>query len=309
MKLAQVFTNRAIDKEFTRLEKDVKKTAQNNNPISIITNLISSKLSLNKRKKIIIATMILTFGLIATTHTNLFIFLQFRIILGLAILAVLLTLWALWEGMNKTKAFVLLILPVLYMIAVPSLYIAGQQVWQIRWLTRVPAAILFGLSFYCLLLSQNVFNVASMRTIPLYRAASTASFVFSILTASLLYQVVRVFELPFYLNGIAVFAISFLIILQALWTVRMEEKIPAKLLIYSFILALILAEYAIVLSFWPIAKFSLMWGVSLSAALFIVLGLAIDKLRDRLFGREVALYLGFGFLAVLFLFFTTSWTG
>lgn len=266
-------------------------------------------LSLSKRTKIIIASILLTILFILSTQVTLFIFLQGRLIAAIAILAYFLSLWALWEGMTKIKAAVLLILPVLYAIAVPNFYFTGRQAWEIRWLTRFPSAVFFGISFYSLLLSQNVFNVAASRTIPLYRAASTVTFLFTIFTGFLLFHIVHVLALPFYWNSLIVGAISFLLILPVFWSVEMEERIPSKVFIYSLFLAVILAEFAVVLSFWPIARFSFNWAISLSSVMFITTGMLQDYLRDRFAPKELYLYGIFGFFVLCVVFLTTSWEG
>src|SRR3989344_2325076 len=202
-------------------------------------------LNLNKRQKIIITSLILTMGLLSTQMAD--FNLRFRFIGGLGVLAYLLSLWSLWEGLSKTKALVLMILPAFFTVAVSSFYF----LLPVRWLTRLPVAFIFGLTFYLLLLAQNVFNVASIRTIPLYRAASTASFLFTLLSAFFLYNVVFAFNLLFLWNGLGVTLISFPLILSALWTIEMEDKVSSALVIRSFIVSLILGEIALSFSFWP----------------------------------------------------------
>src|SRR3990167_5737748 len=177
------------------------------------------KLALTKRQKIIITTFVLTIGLLSTQLVD--FSLRFKFIAGISILAGVLSLWSLWEGLNFTKAVVLLILPVFFTAAIASFYF----LLPVRWLTRLPVAVIFGLMFYLLLLSQNVFNVAAIRTIPLYRAASTASFLFTLLSAFFIFIVIYAFNLLFIWNGVAVFLISFPAVLQVLWTIGMEDKI------------------------------------------------------------------------------------
>ena len=127
-----------------------------------------------------------------------------------------------------------MILPVMFTLAVATFYF----LLPIRWLTRLPETLIFGFLFYSLLLAQNVFNVASMRTIPLYRAASTVSFLFTLVTAFLLYNVAFALQLPFYWNGVIIALITFPLILQHLWTFKMESVTP-QLLIYSAVMATI----------------------------------------------------------------------
>lgn len=263
---------------------------------------------LNKRQKIILACIVLTIGLVSTQLVDFSLRFIFLGLLG--VLAYLLSLWALWEGLNepssaarKTKALVLLILPTFYALAVGSFYF----LLPIRWLTRLPIALFFGLSFYLLLLSENVFNVASIRTIPLYRAASTANFLFTLITTFFLFNVIHAFNLAFFWNGLLVAAVSFPLILQTLWSIDMADKLESEVFFHSLILSLVLGELGIVLSFWPLT--TVMWSLSLASAMYVILGLLTQHLKSRLTPRIVGEYLLVGAGVLLFCFFTTSWSG
>lgn len=259
------------------------------------------KLNLDKRKKIIIATIIITLGLIFVGMIQ-NIFISYRFIIGLGVLAYFLSLWALWEGMTPLKAVILLILPTFFTVAVASFYF----LLPIRWLTRLPVALIFGLSFYSLLLSQNVFNVASERTIPLYRAASTVSFLFTLVTAFFLFNVVSGFDLPFYINGVVVALICLPLSLQSLWSLEMES-VSAQHLVYSLLVSLIVSEVAIALSFWPVAP--TIWSLTLATLIYILFGLIMEFQRGRLTQRVVREYLGVGILVLIFSILSTSWGG
>lgn len=256
---------------------------------------------LNKRQKIVIASAVLTIGLLSTQLVN--FDLRFRFITGLGILSYFLSLWALWEGLNRTKAVILMILPAFFTLAVASFYF----LLPVRWLTRLPVAFAFGLFFYLLLLAQNVFNVAAIRTIPLYRAASTASFLFTLLSAFFIYNVIYAFNLFFFWNGLAVTLISFPLILQVLWSIDMEDNLQASIVFQSAILSLILGEFALTFSFWPMA--TTIWSLSLASAMYVLVGLTTQLLRGKLTKRVVWEYIGLGIIVLLVGFLTTSWTG
>lgn len=258
-------------------------------------------LNLNKRQKIVVSTFLLTIGLLSTQLVN--FNLRFFFLGGLAVFAYILSLWSLKEGINPTKAFMLMILPTFFAVAVASFYF----LLPIRWLTRLPVAIMFGLSFYLLLLAQNVFNVASLRTIPLYRAASTASFLFTLLAAFFLFHVIFAFNLLYIWNGLVVALISFPLILQVLWTINMEDGIQGSLVVQSLILSLILGELALSFSFWPSP--TTIWALSLSSAMYVLLGLTTHILRSRINRRVVWEYMGIGAVVLLVSFFATSWNG
>lgn len=250
------------------------------NLVNSISILDQEKIGLTKRQKIIVVTVLITLGLVFSTQINNFIFLKYNLIIGLGVITYLLCLWALWEGMTKLKAIVLLILPTFFTISVASFYF----LLPIRWLTRLPTAIIFSLSFYCLLLSSNVFNVASIRTIPLYRAASTAAFLFTLITAFFLFNVVYALRLPFYWNGVVVFLISLPLIMQILWSVEME-RITMPILIYSLIVSMLVGEFGVVLSFWPVAP--TIWSLTLSTVIYVLLGITVDFMRNRINQRIV----------------------
>lgn len=256
---------------------------------------------LDKRRKIILASGILSLGLLSTQLVP--FYLTYRFIAGLTILAYLLSLWALWEGINKLKAVLLIALPTLFALAVASYYF----LLPVRWLTRLPVAVIFALTFYTLLLSQNVFNVASIRTIPLYRAASTTVFILTLITAYLLFNVLFSFNLLFLWNFLWVFALSFPLVLQVVWSIEMEERLSGLSLVYSAILSLIVAEVGLALSFWPISH--TMASLVLSTVLFVALGIGTHTLRDRLGRGVVWEYIGWGVLVFLIATLTTSWTG
>lgn len=258
-------------------------------------------MNLTKRQKIIIASILVSLGLLSTQLVN--FDLRFRFILGLALFAYTLSLWALWQGINLTKAIILMIMPTFYTLAVSSFYF----LLPVRWLTRIPVAALFGLSFYLLLLAQNIFNVAAIRTIPLYRAASTTVFLFTVITAFFIYDVLLAMHLSFLLNGVLVLLISFPLVLQVLWSGEMEDRVDMATVIQSFIISLVLGELGLVFSFWPMV--TAMQALLIASAMYVVLGLTTQHLKERLTKRVGMEYLVIGALVLLVAFMTTSWTG
>lgn len=258
-------------------------------------------MNINKRQKIIITSALLAIGLLSTQLAD--FNLRFKFIAGLSILSCILSLWSLWQGLNLTKAIILMILPTLFTAAVSSFYF----LLPIRWLTRLPVATAFGLMFYLLLLAQNVFNIASIRTIPLYRAASTASFLFTLLSAFFIFNVIFAFNLLFLWNGVVVFLISLPLILQVLWTINMEDWVSVTVWIRSLVLSLILAELALSFSFWPMP--TTIWSLALSSAMYVMVGLTTQFLRGKASSRIVSEYLLIGIVVLMVGFLTTSWTG
>ena len=171
-------------------------------------------------------------------------------------------------------------------------------------------AAFFGLSFYLLLLSQNIFNVSSIRTIPLYRAASTANFLATVFSAFCLFSVIHALNLGFAWNGLAVALISFPLNLQVLWTIEMEERVTPYIIVQSLIISLVLAEMALIFSFWPTESKIRAYAVAavLTSAMYSLLGVTTHHLRDRLSPKIIREYLIFGLIVWFAAFFATTWT-
>lgn len=264
---------------------------------------------MNKRHKIILSSVILSSLLLTTWFAPVLFYItyKFYIIGVLGILAYILSAWSLWQGLNKLKAVVLMVLPVLFTLATANYFLLISA----RWLA-IPAVFFYGIVFYFLLLCQNVFNVASTRTIPLYRVASTSVFVLTMITSFLLYTVIFSLNLSFIENGLAVFGLSFLLILQILWTIDMDN-ISKVIITYSIILSLIVGEVGLAVSFWPLFNpaFPLisLAALMLISCLFVCLGIATYSLRDRLSRGVVAEYVAWlvGIFALVTII--TSWTG
>lgn len=269
--------------------------------IKFVVTITHEKLSLQKRHKIIIVSILLSLGLISTQLVP--FYLTNRFIAGLTILTFFLSIWALWEGLTPLKAIILTILPVLFTLGVAVFYFYALPV---RWLTRIPVTFFFGLTFYILLLSQNVFNVAAIRTIPLYRVASTTVFVLTIITAAMFYSVISAFNLFFIWNGLIVFLITFLLVLHVFWSLKMEG-INSLIIMYSIAISLVIGELAIAISFWPMLK--PINSVMLATGLYITLGICTQTLKEKLTKIDNIIFIGFGSIIFLIAIFTTSWTG
>lgn len=249
----------------------------------------------SKRQKIVLTSIILTLGFILITQPVNVLFKRYYLVALFGFVAYVLTLFSLWKGMTFRKAILLMILPVFYVIAFTGFYFLFKYV---RWLTRLPAALFFGISFYWLILSQNILNVASDRAIPLYRAASTANFIYTVFSSILVVSIIFSLNLSFYWNGLAVALVTFPLSLQSLWSLKME-KLDPQLVVYSFVISLILGESAIALSFWP--QSPLINSLLLNSINYIFLGIMSEYLRDRLKKRVILEYsqIGGGLMLII----------
>lgn len=258
-------------------------------------------LGITKRQKIIISSIILTIGFLITTQSSNLLY-RSQLAIALVLISYLLSLWSLSEGMTKLKAVILLILPTMYCLSLTSFYFLFRE---IRWLTRLPVAVVFGFSFYVLLLTQNVFNIASIRNIPLYRAATSSSFIFTILTILLSISVVYAFNLPFYWNGVVIGFLNFILLLQMFWTLEME-KITSQIVVYALVLGIIIGEGAIAFSFWNVSP--VLRTLLISPLVYSVVGIANEQLRNKINRGVVIEYLvaGVGLFFIIFILTTIN---
>jgi hypothetical protein len=258
---------------------------------------------LSKRQKFIITSSVTFIGFILVTHRSTVIEKKYHFIILFALVIYLLSLWSMRQAMTKSKAILLFVLPIGYISTICLFYFLFSQ---IRWLTRLPLAIMFALSFYCLLLTQNVFHIASDRLIPLFRAATTANFVYTLFTLVLIHCIVFSMTAPFYINGVLIFLTSFPLIFQILWSVKIEGVTP-QIVVYSAIFSLILAEAGIALSFWSAPP--LVLSLYLNSITYGVLGVILELMKDRLNNKVVYEYgLVAGVLFFTILSITTYFT-
>lgn len=254
---------------------------------------------MTKRKKFILSAIVLSLGLGGIQLVNL----EYRY-LAIAIFGLFtygVSTFALFEDLKGIEWLTILILPSFYAAAVGLFYFLLPE----NALTRIAILGLFGLGMYALYLTENIYSVAALRTIQLVRAANAVGFLMTILTLILMYNTIFSIRWSFYANGLLVWGLSWPVILQALWSVRLESKLSWATLIMSFGLSLALGELAVVLSLMPVT----VWIASLflGTLAYVSLGLIQHALSERLFARTIWEYLGVGILVLAATLVITPW--
>ncbi|MBI2327865.1 hypothetical protein HYU92_06115 [Candidatus Curtissbacteria bacterium] len=256
---------------------------------------------ITKRQKFILMAVFLT-GFLLTTQTVAESF-RYEFMIFMVAATILLAIFSLWGELAGVKYFLLLLLPV-YFVAGASLF---YFLLPVRWLTRLPYALLFGVSVYLLMLTANIYNVAAIRTIALLRAAHAVGLLFSLVSTFFLANVVFSLHPPFYLVVAGIAAIVFPLYLVGLWSYELEEFISRRVFNYAAIFTLVSAEVAFVLSFWPIAPIN---GALVSATImYVLLGLSQLHFGDKLRRRVVYEHLLVAFAVFLVVVWTTRWGG
>jgi len=259
------------------------------------------RLSLSKRQQFVAITVVLSVGLVLTQLVS--TELRYPMVAVLSLLTFFATAFGLREGLAGIEWLTLLTLPTFFTAAVGLFYF----LLPVRWLTRLPVAALYAVGIYALLLTENIYNVASERTIALLRAAHSVGFLLTLVTYFLLVQTVLAFRLPHYTNAVTIGSVSFLLTVQALWSMELGERVGPSVWRHSIAMTAILTELAWILSFWPVA--TTLKALLLTTSLYGLVGMVQQYLAERLYKKTVIEF--FSVMAIVFaiVMLATNWRG
>lgn len=269
-----------------------------------LPRLTSGKITsyeITKRQRFILMSFFLTVILITiqTVPESL----RFQTIGVLTMATIFLSVFSLWGELSGIKYFLLLLMPA-YFVAGASLF---YFLLPVRWLTRLPFALLFGISVYLLMLTSNIYNVAAIRTIALLRAAHAVGLLFSLISAFFLTNVLFSLHLPFWLVAIFTFLIVWPVYLVGLWSYELEDFISKRVSIYAGVFAIVTAQVALALSFWPIEPIN--GALVLCTIMYVLLGLAQLHFDDKLKRKVIFEHLGVALVVFVIIVISTHWGG
>lgn len=254
---------------------------------------------MTKRQKFVLSSAVLAFG---------FLLIQFvdipnpYLAIGiLTLLSAILTAWGLKEGLGKDASLLTLVLPSFFTAGVGLFYFLLPA----SLLTSIPVLVLYAVGIYALLLTSNIYTVATIRTIALLRAAHAVGFLLTLVTSFLLFDTIFSLRWGFLANGLAMALVSLPLFLQGLWSVELERKLSREVLQLSAGLALVLGQIALILSFWPVSV--AVGALALTTVVYLGLGLGQAKLQGRLFSKTVREYLLVGAVVFVTMFLTARW--
>ncbi len=254
-----------------------------------------------KRRKFILASVILSLGLLMTQLVNQDW--RYLVIAGVSVVAGLLTIWSLYGDLKKLGWFMAPILPVVYPASVALFYFLLPE----RFLTRAIVLILFGIGMYAIFLTENIFIVAALRTIQLARAALAVGFLFTLLTAFFLLDTIFSFKLNPWWNALFILVGSFPLFLHGVWMADLDEPVCKRLFLMAGTLAFALAQLGMIMSFWPVSIAVV--SLFLVTAIYVGLGLTQHYLSDRLFSQTIREYAQVGIIVLAVTFLAARWGG
>lgn len=259
---------------------------------------IKSKIS--KRQRFILVSLGLTVVFLLTQLVDTrFRYLMIGILAGLTYLFSAL---AIFEDVKGIEWLTLFALPTLFSFSIALFYF----LLPVRWITRLPFALLYGVSIYAILLSENIFNVAAIRTIQLYQAALAITSLISIVTFFLFSNIILSFHLLFIFNFLLFFILSFFLTLINLWNTSLSPFLDKRMVKITFFLSLIIGEISFILSFWPTTP--LVTSLFLTTIFYLLLGITQTYLLEKPLGNLIWEYTLFLF-TFLILFLKSPWGG
>lgn len=257
-------------------------------------------LQITKRQKFLIAVIILSGSLFFSEYV--FNFSAIFLAIGLALLTDGFLFVALYKDLRESFSPHAFFLPFLCSLAFGLFYFLTPT----RFISRLILTTLYAICLYALFLSENIFLVASIRTIALLNSARIVTFVISLLSYFFLANTIFSFRLSFFPTTILLGISSLLFVIHSLWTYTLEKSLT-KDISWSLILTLCLFELGCVLWFWPTSP--TMLALFLTASFYTLIGLSHVWLDKRLFQGVFWEYAWVvGFACVLLMWFT-HWQG
>lgn len=280
---------RSIVNPYAAEEMKQKKSRQN-----------SSRFFLSKRQKFILSVVLLSLGLFLSEYF--FSSYTFIVAFFLAITTDVFLFMSLYADLKEDLMPQAFVLPFLCSLAFGLFYFLTPA----RLLSRMVLTTLYAIAVYSLFLSENIFMVASIRTIALLNSARIVTFIITLISYFFLSNIIFSFRMGFLPTVVLFAAFSLAFVYQALWTYTLEKSVLQNKE-WVLVVTLCLVELGSVLWFWPTAPTVL--ALFLTASFYIFTGLTHMWLDKRLFRGVFWEYAWVGIFASVILLWFTHWQG
>lgn len=266
---------------------------------SLFSFFIRIFVKIEKRRRFIIASLFLSLLVFFSSFIS---FGQLKYFIPLiAALTYGATFFAILERINRVEWYMLFIHPVYFTIVYNVFYF----LLPIRWLTRIPFVLLYWLAMYALFLSSNIFNVGAVKSVQLFRVAFSVNFLLITISAFLIFSVILSLKLNFFMDFIFIAILIVPIVLQFLWSINPSTVFDRKLLTYSLLISLFIAEAGLIFSFIPVR--SIIFALFLTTFFYSMLGLFHAYIEGRLFKDRVREFLFVLFFVFIITMLSVKW--
>lgn len=251
-------------------------------------------LRIEKRYRFVITTVILSLVMVFATFPLFQYWFIFVPLLFLTCYA--LTYFSILEDVEGVEWFGLFLMPVIITISFYFFYF----LFPARWLTRLPFIGLYAISIYAILLCSNIFNVGVEKNLQLYRAAFSVNFFYHALSTFFIFNILFSFQQIFLVNAVVMGIMSFILSLQFFWTIRLNKHLDTEIKQYAFLVAGVLMQLAIIISFLPLK--TAIYALFLTASYYSLSGLIYNYMDQRLFKETIREY----FIVLIFVGIITT---
>lgn len=257
-------------------------------------------ISISKRQKFVSAVILLSFCLFVSGNLLSGVYVVYTAFL-LAVFTDLFLLWSVSKDLKESFIGSIFILPFFYSFAFGMFYFLVPS----QLLIRLIATIVYAFGLYSLFLSQNVFAVASIRTIALLSGARIVSFVITLLSYFFLTDITFSLHLPLYFMVPMIAFFTYLLVYQSIRVYALQKSDYPSLSQWAIGVTLCLVESAVILWFLPSSPTII--ALFMAGFFYTLVGLSHMWYERRLFRGVMWEYVWVGVVVFLVLIGFTPW--
>lgn len=266
---------------------------------TLIQPIIKKASKIDKRIRLVISTIIMTFLMLLSTF---FLFDYAYIFIPLLIVSsYTLTFFCILEDIEQIGWFGFFFMPVATTVSLYLVYFLFPG----RWLTRLPFIISYGISIYAAFLTSNIFNIGVEKSLQLYRAAFSVNYFFQALIAFLSINFLFALQQNPIVNMLGVGVLTFLLSFHLLWSIRLKKYIEVEVVKYAVMIALILSQIALITSLIPLKQ--TISSLFLATCYYSLVGLSYHHLDLRLFKETIREYIFVLIFVTVITLLSISW--
>jgi len=218
----------------------------------------------------------------------------------LGVLSDIILFWAIRSDLKGRNLFLPFILPFLYSLSFGLFSFLTPALLR----TRIILTILYAVGLYSVFLSENIFTVASLKTIALLQSARIVSLIISLITYFFLLSTILSLHGGFFLVIIPVVIFTGILSLHAVWTYTLSENYTKNILWVAGI-TLSCFELVVLMWFWPTTP--VVTALFITSIWYVFTGLTHVWFDKRLFRNVVWEYVWVIVIACLMLLALTKW--
>lgn len=271
---------------------------------------------MQKRAKFVLVAFLVSLGLWMTSLLR--VDYQFALSLAVSAMAYLLTVWVLFDDLKGIEWLTLLVLPVMFTFgsslfasflpnSVPRLVGKTFEVENAIMVAKTFKFLyymLFGVGLYGVILIENIFSVASIRTIQLFRAARSVNFILTLITSLFFYTVILSLKINFLTIFVFALIVSFMLTYPSFWSVDLKNNSLSEIGRFALTVGFLVGLFAMVLSFSPVKPF--MGGLMITSVQYSLLGVMEQRLSSRVYLESILEYVATVLIIVTIGILTTS---